>query len=186
MALSWKAWKSKWWGYRPRKRLSMKCVSLKRIWDFPGEDGYHTTTTNSRFLPGFTAHVIDEDSSDHTLDLLEIEASDKATPWVQQNVNLRIWLWSNPHWKSVVLVPRGAIKQNSSSEAKTEVAAIDLVIRKSIVCDFYYQTMFWPILPSRNMIPNLCISSQSCMNTKLSSLWTKAGSSLVSFLSCQI
>ena len=45
-----------------------------------GEDGYHTTTTNSRFLPGFTAHVIDEDSSDHTLDLLEIEVRGKAIP----------------------------------------------------------------------------------------------------------
>lgn len=45
-----------------------------------GEDGYHTTTTISGFLPGFTAHVIDEDSSDHTLDLLEIEASGKPIP----------------------------------------------------------------------------------------------------------
>ena len=45
-----------------------------------GEDAYHTTTTISGFLPGFTAHVIDEDSSDHTLDLLEIEASGKPIP----------------------------------------------------------------------------------------------------------
>ena len=34
------------------------------------------------------------------------------------------------------------MKLNSSSEAKIEVAAIDLVICKFIVCGLYYQPMF--------------------------------------------
>lgn len=34
------------------------------------------------------------------------------------------------------------MKLNSSLEAKIEVAAIDLMICKFIVCSLYYQTMF--------------------------------------------